>query len=117
MTDQAIILAEIRELASKIMTHTATINRATAAKNKALARHQTLQNQLRDLKGETSAAALLETRFATDDSVEVVPGLLSDVADRKPFDAAVLVNVLEHVNDDVDLLTQIADAVSQKKES
>ncbi|MDH4147327.1 MAG: class I SAM-dependent methyltransferase, partial [Acidimicrobiia bacterium] len=47
------------------------------------------------------SVAALRQRFAADPSVTVDVGLLDDVADRHTVDTYVLVNVLEHIPDDV----------------
>jgi SAM-dependent methyltransferase len=43
---------------------------------------------------------ILRDRFSTTSNVEVWPGDTSAVAGRRPFDTAILVNVLEHIEDD-----------------
>jgi SAM-dependent methyltransferase len=55
---------------------------------------------------DRSARQLAETTSG-DDRVEVVHGTVGDVPATPAFDSAVLINVLEHVHDDVALLRQI----------
>ncbi len=55
-------------------------------------------------------APRLQARFATDARVQVANTLLSDLPAhlrQPPFDAAVLVNVLEHIEDDVGVLRDL----------
>jgi SAM-dependent methyltransferase len=75
--------------------------------------HGTMTRRFRDLEAVTAvtavepsarAARLLQERFDRDPSVIVIEGYLEDVPHREPFDAAVLVNVLEHIEDDGDAL-------------
>jgi SAM-dependent methyltransferase len=53
------------------------------------------------------AAELLASSFAGDPRVEVVTGTLADVAPEPVFDNAVLINVLEHIPDDIDFLAEL----------
>lgn len=50
---------------------------------------------------------VLRERFSNDGSVEVVLGPIESVMDREPFDAVVLINVLEHIADDEEALAQL----------
>ena len=49
----------------------------------------------------------LEARFADDPSVEVRAALVDDLPLDTPFDSVVLVNVLEHIEDDLGVLREI----------
>jgi SAM-dependent methyltransferase len=51
---------------------------------------------------------ILRDRFAGDSSVEVIAGSIDAVAGSGPFDAAILINVLEHIEGDDDALRQLA---------
>lgn len=53
-------------------------------------------------------AAILRMRFQADSSVEILHGSISEAAERGPFDAVVLINVLEHIEDDDGALRDIA---------
>lgn len=53
--------------------------------------------------------ALLRERFSDQAHVTVVPGELDQAADRGSFDSAVLINVLEHIEDDAKALRGLAD--------
>jgi SAM-dependent methyltransferase len=53
------------------------------------------------------SSVLLAELAAGDDRIEVVHGTVEDVPAEASFDTAVLVNVLEHVPDDVGLLRQL----------
>jgi len=48
--------------------------------------------------------ARLAARFAADRRVTTACAVLGDLADQPPFDAALMVNVLEHIDDDVAVL-------------
>ena len=50
------------------------------------------------------AAGKLQERFAGDDRVRVCAGTSSQIGSEETFDSAVIVNVLEHISDDVDEL-------------
>jgi SAM-dependent methyltransferase len=52
-------------------------------------------------------AGVLNSRFSGVSNVEVVHGDIQMAADRGPFDAAVLINVLEHIEDDDEALRQL----------
>jgi 2-polyprenyl-3-methyl-5-hydroxy-6-metoxy-1,4-benzoquinol methylase len=52
---------------------------------------------------------LLRTRFLNESSVDVVLGPIRDAADRGPFDSAVLINVLEHIEEDDKALAELYD--------
>jgi SAM-dependent methyltransferase len=54
-------------------------------------------------------AGVLRSRFSGVSNVEVVRGDIQMAADRGPFDAAVLINVLEHIEDDDEALRQLWD--------
>ncbi len=51
---------------------------------------------------------MLEARYSADPRVDVVQGSLDAVAGMGPFDSAVLINVLEHIEDDEQALRQLA---------
>jgi SAM-dependent methyltransferase len=53
------------------------------------------------------AAALLESRFENEPRVDIVAGAIDKIAEDARFDAAVLINVLEHVDEDTDLLRDL----------
>jgi SAM-dependent methyltransferase len=53
------------------------------------------------------SASQLAARFANDERVDVVHGLIDDVGTSDRFDAAVLINVLEHIADDSSALHQL----------
>jgi SAM-dependent methyltransferase len=55
--------------------------------------------------------AILRDRFAGDSSVEVLAGSIDAAAARGPFDAAILINVLEHIENDEDALLLLADVL------
>jgi len=54
------------------------------------------------------AAARLSERFDTDDRITTVSGVAADV-DADGFDGAVMINVLEHIEDDQGVLRDIGD--------
>lgn len=54
-------------------------------------------------------AALLTDRFADDDRVTTVSGTVADVADAPAFGSSVMINVLEHIEDDQGVLREIRD--------
>jgi SAM-dependent methyltransferase len=54
------------------------------------------------------AAKLLSERVDSDERIDVVCGLIRDCDAGADFDTAVVVNVLEHVTDDVGLLSELA---------
>jgi glycosyltransferase involved in cell wall biosynthesis/precorrin-6B methylase 2 len=56
----------------------------------------------------TRAAQRLRERFATDPRVQVIEGIATRDNVGGDFDSAVLVNVLEHIEDDVGTLAQLA---------
>lgn len=51
---------------------------------------------------------ILRSRFGGDRRVTVVPGSAAEAADLLPFDSAVLINVLEHIEDDEGVLRQLS---------
>jgi SAM-dependent methyltransferase len=55
----------------------------------------------------THAAALLAERYADDDRVTGVAGVVADVPTAPPFGSAVMINVLEHIADDQAVLREI----------
>lgn len=59
----------------------------------------------------TDAAARLDARFAGDDRVTTVTGVASDVV-HDGFDAAVMINVLEHIDDEVAVLAELHDRLT-----
>ncbi len=59
------------------------------------------------LEPAASPRALLESRFAGDARVRVVDVPLADATDLGTFDAVVLVNVLEHLDDDAAELARV----------
>jgi 2-polyprenyl-3-methyl-5-hydroxy-6-metoxy-1,4-benzoquinol methylase len=52
---------------------------------------------------------LLCTRFLNEPRVNVMLGPIRDAADRGPFDSAVLINVLEHIEEDDKALAELHD--------
>jgi SAM-dependent methyltransferase len=54
-------------------------------------------------------AEALRAAVAGDDRIEVVHGVVADVPVESAFDTAVLINVLEHIDDDVGVLRQVAE--------
>ena len=56
------------------------------------------------------AAKILRSRCADVPEIEVVEGSLSDVPRGAGFDASVMLNVLEHVESDIELLRDIREA-------
>jgi 2-polyprenyl-3-methyl-5-hydroxy-6-metoxy-1,4-benzoquinol methylase len=56
-------------------------------------------------------AGILRTRFADDPRVTVLRGGTAEVAGLPPFDAAVLINVLEHIEDDEGALRDLLTAL------
>ena len=57
------------------------------------------------------AAARLDERFAGDDRVTTVTGVASDVV-HDGFDAAVMINVLEHIDDEAAVLADLHDRLT-----
>jgi len=53
-------------------------------------------------------AAILDERFASDPKVSVVCGGLEEIGDRGLFDSVVVINVLEHIEDDRAALDTLA---------
>ncbi|MFZ0666362.1 MAG: class I SAM-dependent methyltransferase [Acidimicrobiales bacterium] len=53
-------------------------------------------------------ADLLSARFSGDPRVDVMLGKISEAAEHGPFDSAVLINVLEHIEDDDEALAQLS---------
>jgi SAM-dependent methyltransferase len=53
-------------------------------------------------------AALLSDRYASHPGVEVLQGAIGASAERGPFDSVILINVLEHIEDDDATLREIA---------
>lgn len=54
---------------------------------------------------------VLRDRFGRDDSVEIVHGTIDAVGAREPFDSAVLINVLEHIEDDEAALVHLREVL------
>ena len=54
-------------------------------------------------------AALLAERYADDERVTTVSGVVADVPTEPPFGSAVMINVLEHIEDDQGVLRDIYD--------
>lgn len=54
------------------------------------------------------ASTLLAQRYAHDDRVTTVNGVVADLDERAQFGSAVMINVLEHVEDDQGVLVDIA---------
>jgi glycosyltransferase involved in cell wall biosynthesis/SAM-dependent methyltransferase len=54
-------------------------------------------------------ARALEERYGGDERIEVVKGDFASAAEGRQFDAVVLINVLEHIEDDQGLLQSICD--------
>ena len=52
--------------------------------------------------------SVLEDRFSESPDVEIISGSIDAASGRGPFDAAVLINVLEHIEDDRGALRQLA---------
>jgi 2-polyprenyl-3-methyl-5-hydroxy-6-metoxy-1,4-benzoquinol methylase len=52
-------------------------------------------------------AGILAERFADRPQVEILAGTLAAAAERGPFDAVILINVLEHIEDDEGALKEI----------
>jgi SAM-dependent methyltransferase len=59
------------------------------------------------------AVALLRERFADDPLVTVAEGYASEVMASESYDAAVMINVLEHIPDEVEVLRGIFDGQRQ----
>jgi SAM-dependent methyltransferase len=59
-----------------------------------------------DISGR--CAGILRKRFSADPSVEVLHGSIDAAATRGPFDTAILINVLEHIQDDGGALQELA---------
>jgi len=57
------------------------------------------------------AAKMLAERFVDDERVDVVVGLTEDV-DARRFDAAVMVNVFEHIDDEVAALAAVSERLT-----
>jgi SAM-dependent methyltransferase len=57
-------------------------------------------------------ARVLESRFFGDGRVSVACGTIEDLALRGPFDCAVLINVLEHIEDDQGALASLAEMLA-----
>ncbi|MBI2704456.1 MAG: glycosyltransferase [Actinobacteria bacterium] len=81
--------------------------------------HGTMSVRLRDLAASLTAtelsarsADLLRERFAGDPKVSVVEGDIATAAAHGPFDSAVMVNVLEHIPDDIGALRDLHDAIA-----
>ena len=55
------------------------------------------------------AADLLTSRYADDERVDTVSGVVADVPAEPTFGSAVMINVLEHIEDDHGVLTEISD--------
>jgi SAM-dependent methyltransferase len=55
------------------------------------------------------AAALLTDRYRDDERVTTVAGVVGDVPAEPPFGSAVMINVLEHIEDDQGVLRDIYD--------
>ena len=55
------------------------------------------------------AAAVLASRYADDDRVTTVDGVVADVAAEPVFGSAVMINVLEHIADDQGVLREIGE--------
>src|SRR5262249_36598229 len=53
-------------------------------------------------------AGILRTRFADDTRVTVLQGSVGAAAELPPFDSAVLINVLEHIEDDDGALRELS---------
>jgi SAM-dependent methyltransferase len=53
------------------------------------------------------ASAILAERFAADPRVAVTAGVVEDLPDGPAYGSAVMINVLEHIEDDVEALRQI----------
>ena len=53
------------------------------------------------------ASSLLRKRFAEVENVTVMAGTVADVTDAEGFGSAVMINVLEHIDDDLGVLEQI----------
>lgn len=66
------------------------------------------------LEPSARAAATLRERFAGDPRVEVVEGDASAVSSLGPFDTIVLINVLEHIDDDASLITVLGKLLSPR---
>jgi SAM-dependent methyltransferase len=55
------------------------------------------------------AAELLTARYADDDRVTTIDGVVADVAATATFGSAVMINVLEHIADDQGVLREISE--------